>query len=64
MRSIRSTFKRKPKKRVVSRSFRIPPAADRELDKAANARNWSKSALIREIIQQWMTYQQAKARVE
>jgi hypothetical protein len=64
LRPVRSTFKRKPKKRVVSRSFRIPPAVDRELDKAAQAKGWSKSFLIREILVRWLTYEQAKARVE
>jgi hypothetical protein len=52
-------FKRRPKKRVVSRSFRIPPDVDRELDAAARQKRWSKSFLIRDILVGWLTYRKA-----
>ena len=55
-----STFKRKPKRKVVSRSFRIPPEVDRALDVEAEKRGWSKSFLIRDILFSWHKYQQAK----
>jgi hypothetical protein len=58
--SLHSTFKRRPKKRVVSRSFRIPPAVDRALDAEARKKNWTKSFLIREILVGWLTFQKAK----
>lgn len=61
MRSLHSTFKRKPRRKVVSRSFRIPPDVDRALARAARERRWSKSLLIRDIIQGWLTYQAEKA---
>lgn len=64
LRPIRSTFKRRPRKRVVSRSFRIPPDVDRELDKAARAKRWTKSFLIREILTQWLTFHRAREKVE
>jgi predicted transcriptional regulator len=64
LRPVRSTFKRRPRKRVVSRSFRVPPDVDRELDRAAKEKRWSKSFLIREILQQWLTYQQAEGKVK
>jgi hypothetical protein len=64
LRSINSTFKRKPKKRVVSRSFRIPPEVDRMLDAEAARRDWSKSFLIKDILVGWCNYQQAKGKVE
>lgn len=64
LRPVRSTFKRKPRRRVVSRSFRVPPDVDRELDRAAKEKRWSKSFLIREILQQWLTYQQAEGKVK
>lgn len=60
MRPLRSTFKRRPKRRVVSRSFRIPPDVDRALEKAAREKRWSKSFLIREILTSWLTYQKAR----
>ena len=64
LRPVRSTFKRKPRKRVVSRSFRIPPDVDRELDKAAKEKRWSKSFLIRDILVSWLTFQKAEGRVK
>jgi predicted transcriptional regulator len=53
-------FKRRPEKRVVSRSFRVPPALDRALDEEARKRDWSKSFLIKEILTNWLTFHQAK----
>jgi predicted transcriptional regulator len=64
LRSINSTFKRKPKKRVVSRSFRIPPEVDRMLDAEAAKRDVSKSFLIKDIIHSWYVYHQAKGKIE
>lgn len=61
---LHSTFKRRPRKRVVSRSFRIPPAVDRALDAEARKKNWSKSFLIREILQNWFSFHAAKAKIE
>jgi hypothetical protein len=61
---VRSTFKRKPKKRVVSRSFRVPPDVDRALELEARRKRWSKSFLIREILTSWLTYQQAEGKVK
>jgi predicted transcriptional regulator len=63
MRPLHATRKRRPRKREVSRSFRIPPDVDRELDKAARAKRWSKSFLIRDILVGWLTYQRANERV-
>jgi hypothetical protein len=64
LRSINSTFKRKPKKRVVSRSFRIPPEVDRMLDVEAAKRDWSKSFLIKDILVGWLNYQKASRKVQ
>lgn len=64
LRVLSTPFRRRPKKRVVSRSFRIPPAVDRALDKAAREQQRTKSFLIRDILEGWLKYQQAKARVE
>ena len=50
---------RRPKKRVVSRSFRIPPDVDRELERAARDKQWTKSFLIRDILVGWLTYRKA-----
>lgn len=61
---IRSTFKRKPRRRVVSRSFRIPPDVDRDLDVIAKEKSWTKSFLIRDIIVSYIGFHRAKARVE
>ena len=61
---LRSTFKRRPKKRVVSRSFRIPPDVDRALDAEAKKKSWTKSFLIRNILVGWLTFQRAKEKVE
>lgn len=57
---LRSTFKRKPKKRAVSRSFRIPPDVDRALDEAAREKQWTKSFLIRDILVSWLQYRKAE----
>lgn len=64
LRPIKSTFKRRPKKRVVSRSFRIPPDVDKALDAEAARKQWTKSFLIRDIIVSWLTYQKAEGRVK
>lgn len=64
LRPVRSTFKRKPKRRVVSRSFRVPPDVDRALEVEARRKRWSKSFLIREILTSWLTYQQAEGKVK
>jgi len=55
---------RRPKRRAVSRSFRIPPAVDRALDAEARKQNRSKSWLICEILTSWLTYRKAKEKVE
>jgi hypothetical protein len=60
MKPIVSTFKRKPKKRAVSRSFRIPLDVDRALDAEAARKHWTKTFLIRDILVQWLTYHKAK----
>jgi len=57
---LKSNFKRAPKKRVVSRSFRVPPAVDKELDRFAKARGWTKSFLIRDILVSWCNYRRAE----
>jgi hypothetical protein len=59
-----SLFKRKVKKASVARSMRLPATLDRELEKAARAKGWSKSFLIRDILFGWLTYNKAKARIE
>ena len=64
LRSIKSTFKRKSKKRVVSRSFRIPPDVDRMLDVEARKREWTKSFLIKDILVSWCRYQQAEEKLK
>ncbi len=64
LRPLRSTRKRRPKKREVSRSFRIPPDVDRELEKAAREKRWSKSFLIRDILVGWLTYRRTKEQVD
>ena len=53
-------FQRRPKKRVVSRSFRIPPEVDRMLDEYAREKDWTKSFLIRDILVSWANFQKAK----
>jgi hypothetical protein len=50
---------RKPKKRVVSRSFRIPPDVDRALAVEARRKQWTKSFLIRDILVGWLVYRKA-----
>jgi predicted transcriptional regulator len=57
-------FKRQPRKRVVSRSFRIPPDVDRALDIAAREKRWTKSFLIRDILTGWLTYQKAVGKIK
>jgi len=64
LRPINSRFKRKVGKRVVSRSFRVPPEMDRMLDAEAKRRGWTKSFLIKDIIHSWFTYQKATRQVE
>ncbi len=59
LRPLRSTRRRKPKRREVSRSFRIPPDVDRELEKAAREKRWSKSFLIRDILVSWLVFRRA-----
>lgn len=59
LRPLRSTRKRRPKKREVSRSFRCPPVVDRALGEAAKQKRWSKSFLICEILVSWLTYRNA-----
>jgi predicted transcriptional regulator len=60
MRPLRAHIKRKPKKRVVSRSFRIPPDIDRDLDSIAREKGWSKSFLIRDVLTGYVRYQRAE----
>jgi hypothetical protein len=62
--NLRSTFKRRPKKRVVSRSFRVPPDVDRELELAAREKRWTKSFLIRDILVGWLEFRKAKGKIE
>ena len=64
LRPIRSTFKCRPKKRVVSRSFRIPPDVDQALDEIARGKEWSKSFLIRDILISFVRYHQAEGKVK
>ena len=61
---LHSTFKRRPRKRVVSRSFRIPPDVDKALEQEARKREWTKSFLIRDIIVSWIKFHRAKGMVE
>jgi hypothetical protein len=56
--------KRKPKNREVMRSFRITRALDRELTAAACKRKWSKSFLIRDIIEGWLVFDRTSATVD
>lgn len=64
LRSIKSTFKRKPRKRVVSRSFRVPPDIDKQLGAIARSKGWSKSLLIRDVLVSYVTYQKAEGKVK
>jgi len=64
IRPLRSTRKRRPKRREVSRSFRIPPDVDRELAKVAAEKAWTKSFLIRDILYSWFTYRAKKGEIE
>lgn len=59
LRPLRSTRKRRPKKREVSRSFRCPLDVDRALGEAAKQKRWSKSFLIRDILCGWLSYRNA-----
>jgi hypothetical protein len=61
---LRSTFKRRPKKRVVSRSFRVPPDVDRELELAAREKRWTKSFLIRDILVGWLEFRKVKGKID
>ncbi len=63
-RPLKSTFRRKPKKRVVSRSFRIPPEVDRMLSVEARKKDWTKSFLIKDILVGWYNFRTAKDKVE
>ena len=49
-------FVRKPRKRVVSRSFRVPAHIDKALDAEAKKREWSKTFLIKYILVSWVNY--------
>ena len=53
-----ATFQRKPKKRSISRSFRIPPDVDAALEKEARKRRWTKTFLIRDILVGWLNFHQ------
>lgn len=65
MRPLKSTFIRKPrKKKVVSRSFRVPPEVDKFLDHHAEKKGWTKSFLIRDILHGWYVYQKASEKIE
>lgn len=64
LRPVRSTFKRKPRKRVVSRSFRVPPDVDKALDAEARRKQWTKSFLIRDILVSWLTFQKVGGKVK
>lgn len=64
LRPIRSTFKRRPRKRVVSRSFRIPPDVDKALEAIAREKGWSKSFLIRDVLISYVRYQQAEEKAK
>ena len=57
-------FVRRPRKRVVSRSFRVPPDIDAMLGVEARKRDWSKSFLIRDILISWCRYQRAEQKVK
>ena len=59
-----STFQRKPRKRVVSRSFRMEPAVDRELTRRAREKGVSKSWLIRDIIRGQLEFWKAQGKTE
>jgi len=63
-RPLKSTFRRSPKKRVVSRSFRIPPEVDRMLQVEARKKDWTKSFLIKDILVGWYNFRTAKAKIE
>ncbi len=63
-RPLKSTFRRSPKKRVVSRSFRIPPEVDRMLSIEARKKAWTKSFLIKDILVGWYNFRTAKDKVE
>lgn len=66
LRPITATNKRprRPKRKEVSRSFRISLEIDRALDAEAVRKGWTKSFLIRDIIRGWFTYRQAREKVE
>lgn len=60
LRPVHSTFKRRPRKKVVSRSFRIPPDIDKALDAIAKEKQWTKSFLIRDVLISYVTYHRAE----
>jgi predicted transcriptional regulator len=64
LRPVRSTFKRKPNRRVVSRSFRVPPDVDKALDRIARDKGWTKSFLIRDVLVGYVQYQTAEWKVK
>ena len=64
IRPLRAHFRRKIKKREVSRSFRVPPEVDRMLGYHARRKQWTKSFLIRDILVSWCTYHKAKEKLE
>jgi predicted transcriptional regulator len=51
---------RRPRKRVISRSFRVKPDIDQALDEEARRRDWTKTFLIEEILRNWFSYHKAK----
>jgi hypothetical protein len=63
MKPLVSTFRRQPKRKVVSRSFRVPPEVDRMLGVEARKKKWTKSFLIRDILVSWYTFNKAKDKV-
>jgi hypothetical protein len=64
-RPLKSTFpRRQPKRRAVSRSFRIPLEVDRMLEVEARKKGWSKSFLIRDVLVSWATYRKAEGKVK
>jgi len=52
-------FARRPKPRLVSRSFRIPLAIDKALGIEARKRGWTKTFLIKEFVIAGIKYHQA-----
>lgn len=63
LKPIRSTFQRRPAKRQVTRTFRVPPATDKAIEKVCRERDVSKSTLIREILEGWLIYHKALEKI-